>query len=603
MPRHWAYVGGEHVKVWYLREHEVTDLPRARLVRDEMEATIWPRLTGLMQHTPVSDRALINNGGDGRLDIALLDVPVYGYARRIVPPVAGCKVQPVYLAIRRTLANDRLLATAAHELMHAIQWSYDVHTSCLRPEYQWLMEATATWAIDYVYPDNDLEHAFAPWFLDHPQRSLDSGGHHAYGAYVFFFYLARGFSPHWIRHIWEATKNHRSLEAVEEGLRRAGSTSFAERWPEFARRNVNEPPFDQYQRWDGLSTKAQFAQEMTLSLGGQRDLHELLEVSLPHLSAQYYRFNFSDDEIRSVAFYNGFSYRLALEALPLDDPVIGLVPKALSEQEKRGRHVQALVKLEGQDWQVEDWTETPIRYFCRNAADERVEELIVIFSNYEHRRNQPTSALAEPLGERPSLFASNMGCARWEGTVNVRYDWDDIAVTEQWSAQVAFTRFDARAFFGLPPEFPVILYEPSGTLNWQITGGDGTCTVSGAYSLPIPESIFGIFGGIATANYLLPTASEGYRGYGFDGFNHIEDVDITWTCPPDEGGTYSVLYPADFNLYLDLYSDEYGVPGTDQDWRVSDDGRRIMATIANPPWPYAERWTQASWQFQAMPLP
>jgi hypothetical protein len=139
-----------------------------------------------------------------------------------------------------------------------------------------------------------------------------------------------------------------------------------------------------------------------------------------------------------------------------------------------------------------------------------------------------------------------------------------------------------------------------GTVSWQITGGDGTCTVSGAHSLPIPETVFG---GIATMNYLLPIATEAYHGYGFHGLNHIEDVSVTWGCPPEEGGSYAVDYPADFNLYIDLYSDEYGMPGdVDRDWRVSDDGRTLSAAITNPPYPYSERWSRASWTFQAQPL-
>ena len=42
--------------------------------------------------------------------------------------------------------KENLQVTAAHEFFHSVQYSYDVR------EDAWIMEATAAWAEDEIYP-------------------------------------------------------------------------------------------------------------------------------------------------------------------------------------------------------------------------------------------------------------------------------------------------------------------------------------------------------------------------------------------------------------------------------------------------------------------
>jgi len=66
------------------------------------------------------------------------------------PVGAGaCKAAPTHIYLSRSLPVKGLIAQAAHEFMHAIQYSYD-SKSCVN-EYHTTLEATAVWATNYVY--------------------------------------------------------------------------------------------------------------------------------------------------------------------------------------------------------------------------------------------------------------------------------------------------------------------------------------------------------------------------------------------------------------------------------------------------------------------
>ncbi|MET0952761.1 MAG: MXAN_6640 family putative metalloprotease, partial [Aeromicrobium sp.] len=159
-------------------------------------------------------------GGDGRLDLYLEDTGadrVYGYC---VPtgaePTDGWDMA-AYCVLDDDFSTEQfsdntplenLQVTAAHEYFHAVQFGYDVG------EDQWLLEATATWAEDELYPDVDDNTQYldrGP--LRRPSLSLDTfedNDAYQYGAWIFFRYLsekvataAQGSLPTIVREIWE----------------------------------------------------------------------------------------------------------------------------------------------------------------------------------------------------------------------------------------------------------------------------------------------------------------------------------------------------------------------------------------------------------------
>jgi hypothetical protein len=73
--------------------------------------------------------------------------------------------------------------------------------------------------------------------------------------------------------------------------------------------------------------------------------------------------------------------------------------------------VRALIRLEGQPWQEEDWTQTMSTVYCRDRNSERPEELVIIASNSEWQ-DRNDSFFANDF----HLYVSHIGCWRWAGT-------------------------------------------------------------------------------------------------------------------------------------------------------------------------------------------
>lgn len=417
------------IKVWYQRRY-AGDWSKAEDVALALDAIIWPALIDeLKMKEPLSDSLQPDNGGDGRLDIYLVHIGDRGIARAM----AGCEETPVYILINSdrpigSATQKGMLQTVVHELMHASQFAYPVKAAC--SEYAWWAEASAKWAEDYVYPLANSEQPYVPPFLSTPEWSLedDRDKKRPYGAYLWPFYLTHKHrAPALVRTIWEHTKDADSLEAIDRSI----PGGFESEWPEFTAYDWNRPPLDDYQKWDKLEARiTSYPIGVYPEASGDARIPLPLPAGVEHLAAEYFHFTFPDDAVRTVALYNGYSYKVAEQDV---DQLLGGEPRnylgvqftaeTLSPEEREGAHVKALVKISGQDWRVEDWTDKPIAVFCRDKADERVEELVLIFSNSLFEPRDDTS-VRRPKGLAPTLWVSDIGCWRWEG--RAQWNFHDV---------------------------------------------------------------------------------------------------------------------------------------------------------------------------------
>ena len=342
------------VKVWYEQRYTDTgmdDVKATGLVH-ALDSLIWDKLTGLMGREPLSDIGQPNNGGDGKLDIYLVHIGDRG----VTSPHLACDNSPVHILVNsdRPLGDARtpgIIQTTAHELMHAIQFTYDVAEAC--SEYDWWAEASAKWAEDYVYPLANGEQPYAPPFLDSPELPLENmSDNRHYGAYLLPFYLDRSLEgPGVVRQIWENDTASDSLTAINDAV--AGG--FEETWPEFVVRNWNRPPVDDYKTWDELTAGAEpvLNSAIDVKLYGAPDgrFTMVTAARVEHLSALYYDYEFPDDNVRSVTFYNGFTFKLSwrqvteAEAGAASGQTIAWT--ALPPEQIKGARVQALVKIAG----------------------------------------------------------------------------------------------------------------------------------------------------------------------------------------------------------------------------------------------------------------
>jgi hypothetical protein len=456
-------------------------------------------LSGVMttQHLPLSDQAQACNGGNGRLDVYLVDS-----ARSLTTPYSGCSNTPVFVLLKRTSSD----ALAVHEIFHAMQYSFPL-AGCItdKSKYRWWAEASAEWAMDFVFPNDpaQTEHKSAPGFLSVPEKSLDLPEEgHEYGAYLLPFYLHRKIgSTDFVRVAWEKCANQPALEAVDQAI--AGG--FEAVWPEFVRFNWNRNPVEDYTNWDGMKSQATPAGggQIEVKLGASRDIAAQLNVDLPRLSATYKHFIFTDDSSRTVVFWNGVTSKLSLDAR-IEELGVQYQSDPASAEEKKGARIQALIKMRGQDWQVADWTDLPYVAFCRDTLAERIDELVVIISNSEFKDRERK---LKPPDLAPVLWVSNMGCWRYKGTVSYT-DGDGVTI----STSVKWTRPDE------PMTPPFVNYKAEGTESWSSSGS--SCAGSG--TLPILPDLSTLF----TYNF-TPSQGAFHRSYWGSG---IDTRQVTTVC-------------------------------------------------------------------------
>jgi len=161
------------------------------------------------------------------------------------------------------------------------------------------------------------------------------------------------------------------------------------------------------------------------------------EKKIDELSVSYERFTF-DDTVRSVTYYNGYTQLLSTTGWIINATVSGqtksidgghaFVAYLATDDERKNRQVWALTKING-TWKSEDWTETGISAFCRDKSDERIEELILIYSNGNFSTTREDGFDANAAGKIGSqvskLVASQMPCWKLKGQTNATLKYSD----------------------------------------------------------------------------------------------------------------------------------------------------------------------------------
>lgn len=425
------------IKVWYQQRYAATDAKLAQTIFDTLSNKVWPKLTTLMGE-PMSDITQRNDGGDSKFDIYLVD------SRTKTVPYRECQSTAAYLLQNRNSFNRSELAV---EIMHAILYGYDVD-SC--EQYHWFKDATAVWAADYVYPNDQYEQRYQPYLAELLETPLPlmrkstaaSEGikWRSHGRYIWPFYLARVKNqPQLIRTIWDRAETDNVLYAINSSI----PGGFKAQWPEFAQEAWNRDPQSKFRTLDGLQKGALPLQSHEVRLNGEGQVTYPLPGMTYGLTSNYFYFDFKDDTVSSVLLENSLHDR---EDLP---------------QFK----VHSWVRLEGKtSWEpVEDITTQQYHSYCRDLVKERVAEMVVIVSNVDHM-NIASEYKIDPL----KVTASNIACRGWSGTVryNYSYDEEDSEYTVNLSTAVNFRSVEPPAEL-VEQVGPMLMFKADGPLNTQ----------------------------------------------------------------------------------------------------------------------------------------
>lgn len=357
------------IKVWSSQSQAAADG-----LRETIDDEIYGRFQVLMPHEPLSDLYVTNpdglpdNGGDGRLDIYLVP-PAAPYFTEHGPAkgvchglVGGQQTGPVYLLIDETPPGNELEAYTAHELFHAFQFACDQY------EPGWWMEATATWAMNFIYPTNNLEQQWLPqvFSTDGRQRTLTGPGME-YGAYIFPLYLSSNYGDEIIGHIWhlcESEDGDNALGAIKDML----PPNFDEVFREFALLNYDDSVNYSHSKYsEPLSTLNRHSEAVYYL----EKSHESVQIELKHLSASY------------VRVYNSY-------------PGKGTVVRFDLEEFSKNPNVsiQAIVFGKSGHKEPESWTGLTEKILDTSTEEQSFSSIVVIFS---YTGDGPNDFINKPL--------------------------------------------------------------------------------------------------------------------------------------------------------------------------------------------------------------
>jgi hypothetical protein len=361
----------------------------------------FPKFKALLQRVPPSDaRERCFHGPNGMLDVYVtkakkvgsLKVPrnVLALVHPYVRDEACLPKKPVFAIVRPNVRP----AILAHELWHGFQAAYKTKQGChIYAEWN---EAMATWAGNYAYPADDVEHDRDGVLKDpaYPLPMKDGG----YAAWVFPLYLSQTLGTDVIRAIEESRENN----DFDVHMDRAIPGGYRERFPDFSLYAYNRAPAPaSYASWDRFEA-APPAPAKTLAKGDNPLPMETLRV----LTREYRQVLIEDDSLRKIEFHNPAAA----------DPDL---------------HVRALVRRADGSWKSENWDGRTTVAFCRDEAGQDVREVILAYSNSSmDRRLQPETrfdaeescalrfkVLSASVQTQTNATADHLLCGRQSGRI------------------------------------------------------------------------------------------------------------------------------------------------------------------------------------------
>jgi len=524
---------------------------------------IYETETSALNRFPKSDSDLPCNGGDGALDVYIF--PSLTTKADAYPSVAGrCQDVAAYLLVNWNDASfltsiepngdasfgARYLANAlASAFMRAIQLGMTRGAAC--SDYLWSDRATAEWARDLVFPDDNFE-GRAPLqgevsYLDYLNKGVGKPIEQSTdgSAYIFFQFVARKYGTGYVKQIFDAWTRVGSVAGLDSGLQQAGS-SMKVVWKEFGNalwNDVSNGVFDDLYRWDkyevGLASKTQ-KQAVALA-GAGRALTDVVGAGPNHTQIQprsvlATHLSFSDLNVASVLFNN---------AIVSDADTTRLT---------------VMLKIGGQWRDPEDWTAPQFaeQFFCRDRSAQRIEEAILLAANYNPDPEAEVNdyVLAAPV----TLSTSNVACWRWVGSTRLQ-DENSSVRTDAQATQLVFEARD-------PGSFIVVLDPVQGTINGTKVQTDSCTSTSTAGPADIARADGGI---VYNRDLELPLgaslgAPPDREVTELNGSSMVSTTTRTVCPPPGRNSTTTATFPWDW----------IARPGSGGPVVVSADGRSIV---------------------------
>ncbi len=285
--------------------------------------------------------------------------------------------------------------------MHAIQFSHR-YVSC-DPPIAWWDEGGATWAGNFVYPDDNYEQSHYGDFVKAPLADDLQGS--GYESWPFWLGIQKTLGLDALRAMFTQMQTKRPVPAANAAL----SGGLAKQLPKYFLWAYNQSPIgdagfeipEAFKVWDSWSATPTMPAAVPINLGGLpvRTLNlKMQRKTFPELSVgAYHRVDFPDDKVKEIQFTND------------------LVGKA-------GAHVDALLHLADGSWKLQDWSTKKTVTLCRDKDEENVTNLVIVTSNTSLDKALPS--FTHRIRVRPSCpHAYKILAASQTELSNGQYDW------------------------------------------------------------------------------------------------------------------------------------------------------------------------------------
>ena len=376
---------------------------------------------------PIADTQTGNpgSGGDGRIDVYLLDLNQYtwrdGDRQQIggelaaaipTPPYLAASGQPIstssgFIIVDRTRFGDPddLRRSLIHEFFHVLQYAHNRKLVAGTKQF-WYVEASATWAETYYFRQKSapVHVLFGSGF--NPGRSIDAQAVD-YAAYIWPFFSEQENGAGTIFQSWQA------LETVARGdfkaatAKLAGVFPFEKNFQAFAIRNLNKAllPGDPLKKhYHDLDP--QFPADLLPHPIDVEALHQTSRVTipttLPQLSAAYATL-IPDTDVVDVSI-----------------DVHGLVPSD-------GVNATAMVRIGG-TWSRRDAV-GGVLHFCRTDKVDAFDYLYLVVDN--HSSDPARAAKGDVrITTQPSCDVPDHFDVVFSGTNSAGYSWSGTATLD-----------------------------------------------------------------------------------------------------------------------------------------------------------------------------
>jgi hypothetical protein len=264
-------------------------------------------------------------------------------------PVQRCRIRLSSQVISSS-GESQTKAGVAHELFHCFQY-YIPLKHYEDPDEAWLTEATAVWSENYIYPSTNSEHEYLQLFYQTRQKPLifSLPSLKKYSDYNFFLYISQTGSAGDVAKILLDSKSMGAKGALN------ALPDFQDKHADFSLWNWNKAPFQFYS-----------------------DDPKYPDTSVSGPALKYNQLTYASDGTAPVSLDSGSA------VYNVYDIMVGTDVKKLEfrfpDTGDTAHQRHALIRIGGQ-WIDEQWTALQNRRFCLDRPGEKVEAVVLIYSN------------------------------------------------------------------------------------------------------------------------------------------------------------------------------------------------------------------------------